>query len=381
MVLNSEEQLNQAIQKSQHALVLVPSHADGDMISASWVIYLLLKQLNKTVAFIFPDKQKNPDWQKLTFLSPPGDIQEKIVGAQDFILSFNTQHKKIINVKTEENKNELRIYITPEYGALDPRDFSFIPSSFHYDLVITVGIPDKESLGNIYEENPDIFYEIPTVNIDYRSHNDNFGQINLVDVTASSNSEIIFNFLEKYFPQKINQTVANLLLSGIITATDSFQKKNTTPRALQVSAKLIDLGADQQNIIRHLYKTQPLSLLKLWGKTMANLKYDQDNKLVWTTLTLEDFIQTRTQPGYLPEILTKIKSNYSEGKIFAVIYQEEAEQFKSVLSVNSGLILKKLTGLPEFKTENNLISYQFPATNLDEAEKNFITQIKNILTK
>ncbi len=73
------------------------------------------------------------------------------------MLAFNTKFNKITNVKTERVEDELRIFITPEKGSIDPRDFSFIPAKFKYDLVISVGCADKESIGKVYEENPDIF--------------------------------------------------------------------------------------------------------------------------------------------------------------------------------------------------------------------------------
>ncbi len=379
MVLTSEEQFARIIKKSQNILILIPSNADGDIIGSAWSIYNLSKQLGNNPTLIFPQWKKNIALKKFSFLDTPSNLQEKITGAQDFVLSFNTQHKKIIDTKVEQKENELRIYVTPEYGSFDPRDFSFIPSVFHYDLVITIGIPDKESLGEIYEKNPDIFYEIPVVNIDYHSHNDNFGQINLVNVVASSNSEIVYLFLEKYFSQNINHFILHSLLSGIISATNSFQRKNTTPRSLQISAQLIEKGADQQEIIRHLYKTQPLSLLKLWGKAMSKLKYDDGLGLAWTIITLEDFIQTRTQPYYLPEILTKIQNNYSNGKVFIAIFQEKSQKFKLFIKTTVPNIIEKMINNSRFQEENNLIVAYVSASNLEEAEKEALQLIKNTL--
>ena len=62
--------------------------------------------------------------------------------------------------------------------------------------MVVLGSPDKESLGKVYEENPDIFYEVPVVNIDNHAENDNFGQLNIVDITSSSTSEIVADMLQ-----------------------------------------------------------------------------------------------------------------------------------------------------------------------------------------
>ena len=90
-----------------------------------------------------------------------------------------------------------------------------------YDLIITVDSPDLESLGKLFEENTDFFYNTPIINIDHSSDNENYGQINHVDLTASSTAELIFNMFEEYDMKMINEDIATCLLTGIFTATDS----------------------------------------------------------------------------------------------------------------------------------------------------------------
>jgi len=223
----------------------------------------------------------------------PETILSSIAGARDFVLAFNTSRNKILGVRTEKTEDEIRIYLTPENGSIDPRDFSFIPAKFKFDLAIVIGAPDKESLGKIYEDNPDIFYEIPIINIDNHPENELFGQINLVDITASSTAEIVAETLEISDAKLFTEAVSESLLTGIISATDSFQKRNTTPKALKLASHLMDKGADQQKIVRSLYKTQPLHLLKLWGRVMAQVKWNEELKLIWAFVSIEDLVQAR----------------------------------------------------------------------------------------
>ena len=277
MSLTPVQQFQELVKQSSAPLLLLPTYASGDTLASAFALALFLKKLGKNASVASDTIER--DRESLAFLAAPDTFLPSISGARDFVLSFNTSHNKIGNVRTETTGNELRIYLTPERGAIDPRDFSFVPARFKFDLVFVIGSPDKEHLGKIYEDNPDIFYEVPIVNIDNHSQNELFGQVNMVELTASSVAEIVADLIDKSAPDLIDEPIAESLLAGIIAATDSFQKKNTTPKALQLASRLMDKGADQQKIVRALYKTQPLHLLKLWGRVMAGVKWDEEAKL------------------------------------------------------------------------------------------------------
>ena len=288
MILDPSQQFKSVIDNAKNVLIFTPQNASGDALGAAWAVYFLLKKKNVEATVVLATD--NPNLERFSFLEKPESIISSLAGARDFVLSFNTKNNKITNVKTERVEDELRIFITPEKGSIDPRDFSFIPAKFKYDLVIAVGAPDKESIGRIYEENPDIFYEVPVVNIDHHTENDQFGQINLVDIQASSTCEILAQVILRIEEKNLDQQIAECLLAGLIEETNSFQKRNTTPKALQVAAALMTKGAQQQKIIRFLYKTQPLHLLKLWGRVMARLQWEADLEIVWAPVYLEDFV-------------------------------------------------------------------------------------------
>ena len=269
MSLDSAQQFDNVLKNAKNVLIFMAQNSGGDAIGSAWATYFFLKKNGIQATVVTPDS--NSHFDRFSFLVKPEDTINSLAGARDFVLSFNTQHNKITNVRSERSGEELQIFITPEKGSIDPRDFSFIPAKFKYDLVIVLGSSDKESLGKVYEENPDIFYEVPVVNIDHHADNDNFGQLNIIDITASSTSEIVADLLQRINEKNIDETIAESLLTGIIDATNSFQKKNTTPKSLNIAAALMAKDANQQKIIRYLYKTQPLHLLKLWGRVMARL--------------------------------------------------------------------------------------------------------------
>lgn len=378
MALTPAQQFQELLKKTVSPLILLPSYPSRDAVASAFALSLFLKNAGKTVTLA--GEHLDTDKEIFAFLSQPENILTAITGARDFVLSFNTSHNKIIGVRTENTEDEVRIYLTPENGAIDPRDFSFIPAQFTFDLVIVIGSPDKERLGKIYEDNPDIFYEVPIVNIDNHPENELFGQVNLVDVTASSNAEILADVLEKSAPDLFTEMVGEALLSGIISATESFQKRNTTPKALKLASHLMDKGADQQKIVQALYKTQPLHLLKLWGRVMGQVKWNESLKLIWAFVTIEDLVQARAGVADLPHVLEKIKSNYFSANLFMILYPETASLVRGIVKAPSQEALAAFAG--QFKDgalQGDILSFSLSASSLEEAERVIIDKLQNIL--
>ena len=376
MSLTPLQQFQELLKKTTSPLILIPQFPSRDTLASAFALHWFLEKMRKHP--ILAGENIAKDKEGLAFLNPPENLLSSITGAREFVLSFNTERNPITNVRTETVDQELRIYLTPEKGAIDPRDFSFIPAKFKFDLALVIGSSDKEHLGKIYEDNPDIFYEIPIINIDNDSDNELFGQINLVDMTASSTSEILAEALDKTDPLLLDNRIAESLLTGIVSATESFQKKNTTPKALQIASRLMDTGADHEKIVRSLYKTQPLHLLKLWGRVMAQVKWDEDLKLIWAAVSLQDLIQSRATSDDLPQVLEKIRNNYSSAALYLILYPHTATEVKAIMKAATSESLNLLAGrLTGSEMRGDILELTVPATNLEEGERLILAKLQS----
>ena len=377
MSLSTHEQFKKFLENSKEVLILIPENPSADAVGSAWALYYFLEKMriNPTLAFT------NHLSEKFNFLPRPKNILAEISGARDFVLSFDTERNKIMGIRQEEKDGRYNIFVTPEKGSIDPRDFSFILAKFKYDLTIVIGSSDLEKLGTLYTKNTDLFFEIPIVNIDHKSDNDNFGQINLVDVTASSTAEILADFFENFNSELIDKNIATCLLTGLIGATDSFQKKNTTPKALSAAAKLMDCKADQQEIVRWLYKTQPLHILKLWGRAMAKINWDETSRLIWSTLSVEDFVQSRSTPENLPLIMEKLQENYSEGKIFMAIYNDTPQTAVALIKTDGIETMKKIYPPLDGNINRGMLEIKIERSDLNEVGKALAEKIKEIVNK
>ena len=110
---------------------------------------------------------------------------------------------------------------------INEADVSFQHGMNKFDLIFVMDTGNLEHLGALYEDNVEMFFNTPVINIDHHASNTDFGQVNMVDVNASSTTEVLyefFDYLEKKTNKKfITEDIATLLLAGIITDTGSFQ--------------------------------------------------------------------------------------------------------------------------------------------------------------
>ena len=347
MASSSAHQLDKLINKSTHVLLLLPTRPNADVYCTALAIahHCDARTIRTTIAFADPYEET----ARLHFLPVPSTttVRHSISGTRDLILSFKTAFNKILDVHTEQTDDAFLIRITPEKGMIDSRDFSFMPAQFPYDLLITLGAADKESMGTLYEEVPDIFYEIPIVNIDNGSDNEQFGQLNIVSPVASSVAEIVGDILLTLSHKKLPRAIAQGLLTGIISATNSFQNHSTTPHALTLASTLIELGADQQTIIQHLYRNQTFSLLQLWGRAMKNLAPAKCHaKIIMSLLTHADLARVSAHKHHIHAIVEKMSENYPIGKIFVLLYEQEDHTFIALVDTkNANLRLDVADGM------------------------------------
>jgi phosphoesterase RecJ-like protein len=375
MSLEPKEQFHKFITDSKEVIIFIPENPNFDALGSAFALSFWLKERNISATLVSPDYTKD----KFSFLPEPQKIVPQISGAREFVLSFNTNRNKITGLRQETVGDFFNVYLTPEKGSIDPRDFSFILAKFKYDLIVVLDSPDLASLGKTYINNSDLFFEVPIVNIDHKSNNENFGQINLVDATASSCAEILKTTMESIDAPAISENVATCLLSGIIGATNNFQKKNTTPKSLLFAAELMDRGANQQGIIRFMYKTQPLHILKLLGRVMSKLNWDEKNHLVWVNLSLEDFVQSRTTPENLPIILEKLQENYTDGQIFSIFYNDTPGSARASLKTTSAEVLRKITSSFGVVANCDLAEIAINQSDLDLASRATLEKIEKIL--
>jgi len=317
-----------------------------DIACAYGLVHLFDSYKKKATLGFFEDTQCGIS---LDFLPPVEDIRHNLYGIREMVLLFDTKRNAIQNIRTEQNEEECKIFLTPERGSLDPRDFSFIPGNIEYDSIITLGVTHKEALGELYEQNPDIFYELPIINIDYHKNNTLYGKNNFVQEEASGIGEVLGHLLEAS-GEELSRASAQCFLASLILGSDNFQSPKTSSFTFQLATYFIENGADREEIIHHTYKTHPLRIVKLLGKVLLKLQEDKAISVVWAHITLKDFVESRSDPKDLLLLLDQVRSYHLPEKYTLLVFQRDQETFSGVLYTQDSDVYQKLfEGYPGVK--------------------------------
>ncbi|MEJ0021627.1 MAG: hypothetical protein WDN47_03520 [Candidatus Doudnabacteria bacterium] len=319
-------------------ILIIAAGSSGDGLSASLALRAFLKKLEKEVTLLsFTEVSSRFD-----FLPDYSEVITRIDLTKSLVINVATNRTQMSELSYKKNSDQLSIYIKPKKGEFSTDDISFDTSAFPFELVALIGISSLEQLGEFYSQNAQLFFQTPILNIDFRGSNENYGQLNFVDLTATSASEIILDLINKFESSLLDENIATQLLTGIITETNSFQHIRTTPQTFLKASQLVSLGANQQEIVGHLYKSKSLGLLKLWGRVLARLKQDFDNLLVYSVVNQSDLVKAGASEEDAKGIIKEMVSQLSFAKIFLFLKEESAT---STTVFCHTLIPLNLTGL------------------------------------
>lgn len=132
---------------------------------------------------------------------------------------------------------------------------------------------------------------VPDLNIDHHITNLNFGQVNLVIPTQVATAAIVAEYLPEW-GLRYNRSIAEALLTGIITDTIGFRTSNMNSEALRLAAMLMDLGASLPELYLRALVSKSYEATRYWAQGLNKIQRDAGAEayggLVYTTLSLTD---------------------------------------------------------------------------------------------
>src|SRR5579859_286216 len=106
-----------------------------------------------------------------------------------------------------------------------PQAFRFMPgvealqnslTNQHFDLVIALDAGELTRYGSLYEQNSTFLNSATILNIDHHISSQGCGQVNIIDPTAASTTELLV-LLQQQAGLPLNREAAVCLLTGMIT--------------------------------------------------------------------------------------------------------------------------------------------------------------------
>lgn len=324
MSLDQSQQFYEILDRSQNPLIIFGKDHNGDTIGSSLALSKLIKKFGKDNNIIAPNFYLPKTYE---FLPDNHLIKNELNNHRKFTISLNLLGQTNPQVEHQITDDQLHLHIIPEKGSLTTDHIYSSKTTYKHDLIITLNTPDLESLAEIFFDNPDFFYEIPIINIDHQPENENYGQLNIINLKATSISEIIYSLIEKIDLNLIDGHIATSLLTGMIEKTKSFKISSITPQTLNIASQLIALGAERDHIIKNLYQTKTVNTLKLWGRALQKLNGDQENKIVWLHIQNQDFLETSTNPENLFGLIDELIVNIPTVELITLFFTENDQTY------------------------------------------------------
>lgn len=330
-MLTTEQQIFKQIDKSENILIVFNADWNGDAIASALALFLFFKKIGKKVEIAASladnDAVALKSASAWSFLPAYENIQKSLKNLRKFIVSLDISQATINQIKYTVDGQKLNFIISPEKGWFNPEDISSYSGGFKHDLIFALNSPDFESLGAIYDNNVEFFYKTTVINIDHQAGNEEYGQINYIDLNVVSAAEIIYSLIKQQPQNQIDEDIATCLLAGIISKTKNYKSANLTPRTLLSSSKLIGLGARREEIINQLYRSRPLSILKSWGKILNNLQTDEKGLIIWSWLESEEDVKALKSGNLdIQEIIEEINASVPEAKLILIAGADSESQ-------------------------------------------------------
>ena len=235
-------QLDAAIRFMQeHDDFLIVSHVnpDGDAISSTLAVGMLLQQLNKTFTMANSD-------------SLPGK------------LNYLSGYERVLNVSDYPGERRQYRYVI----AVDCADFARIGGArdwFDPQAVI--------------------------LNIDHHPTNDGFGSIRLIRASAAATVEVLTELADR-LGATWGKQLAECVYTGLLTDTGGFRYANTSSYVMEIASRMLGYGADGHQLAEHLLERIAFSHILLLKRALTTLAFDANNRICWVAVTGRDIIET-----------------------------------------------------------------------------------------
>ncbi len=131
------------------------------------------------------------------------------------------------------------------------------------------------------------------IDIDHHVADGPFGDIRVLDATASATAELMWVLLQRLSAaanvELVDRDIALCLMTGLVTDTGSFRFPNVTPFSFELAAQLQKLGAAPAPICELVFETRSFASLKMLGTALHSLQVSADGRVSWAQLIAKDF--------------------------------------------------------------------------------------------
>lgn len=204
-----------------------------------------------------------------------------------------------------------------------------------YDLFVTCDVSSKDRIAIAAE----YFHNAKaTACIDHHISNLGFAGENHIRGEVSSACEVLYGLMEK---EKIDQSIAMALYTGIIHDTGVFQYSSTSPETMMIAGELMKTGFNFSKVIDESFYQKTYIQNQVMGRVLAESIMLQDGKCIVGYLRRKDMIFYGVEGKDLDGIVSQLR--LTKGVEVAIFLYEIATQvFKVSMRSNGNIDVSKI---------------------------------------
>lgn len=253
-------------------------------------------------------------------LNPDGDALGSMLG---LAIALESLGKSVVCLCQDPVPHSYRFLPTSDRVVKEP------PRGWRPEVGVGLDCDAEHRLGAIA---PYILKAPCVIDIDHHTGSGPFGDIRVLDPTASSTSQEIFDLLP-HLGVAFSRDLAVCLLAGIIFDTGAFRFSNTSPRTFEAGAQLVAAGAEPDIIHQNMFDDRPLSNLKLLGRALTTAR--MEDGIAWSALTRQDYKETNAEETETEGIITNLMAIRDVRA--AALFRETAHGVKVSLRSRNGI--------------------------------------------
>jgi phosphoesterase RecJ-like protein len=162
------------------------------------------------------------------------------------------------------------------------------------DVAVVCDAATLERVGRVAIEHRDWLARATLVNVDHHLTSSHFGNVNLVDPSASATCEVLLRVVDA-LEMDLDPPLATALLAGIVRDSHGFSDPATSPATLRAAARLVEAGAALADVQRRVLAELPVATLALWGRMLGTLTTAAEGRIVVALLTPDMLEATGTR--------------------------------------------------------------------------------------
>jgi hypothetical protein len=246
------QKVAERLKQSSSVLVTVSANPSVDQLAACIALTILLNKTGKHATAVFSGKVPST----IEFLQPEKTLEKNTDSLRDFIIALDKSKADRLRYKVEDRY--VKIFITPYKTSISEKDLEFSQGDLNCDVIVALGVHHQQDLDQAIMAHGRILHDATIISINTSSQQNNIGNMNWQDDSASSLSELVTNLASALSDKDLlDSQIATALLTGIVASTKRFSNERTAPKTMNASAKLLAAGANQQLVAAKLEPPLP----------------------------------------------------------------------------------------------------------------------------